>query len=65
MTGVRYLIAALLAIVGLIFVGQGLGYIGGSGMTGQPFWAIVGVILVGGGAYLAWTTRRATARRSS
>jgi hypothetical protein len=61
LTIVRYIVAALLAIVGLIFVGQGLGYIGGSGMSGQPFWAVVGAILVVGGAGLAWTTRRRSA----
>ena len=59
---VRYIVAALLALVGLIFIGQGLGYIGGSGMSNQPIWAVVGAVLVVGGAALAWTTRRAPAK---
>jgi len=58
----RYIFAALLALVGLIFIGQGLGYIGGSGMTGQPFWAVVGVVLLVVGAAFAWITYRAARR---
>jgi LPXTG-motif cell wall-anchored protein len=61
LTIVRYLIAALLAIVGLIWIGQGLGFIGGSGMSGQPIFALIGAVLVVAGAGLAWTTRRRSA----
>jgi hypothetical protein len=59
---VRYLIAVVLALVGLIFIGQGLGYIGGSGMTGQPFWAVVGAVLLVAGAGFAWVTYRSSPR---
>ena len=59
---VRYIVAGLLALVGLIFIGQGLGYIGGSGMSNQPIWAVIGAVLVVGGAALAWTTRREPAK---
>ena len=55
---VRYLIAAVLILVGLIFIGQGLGFIGGSGMTGVPFWAVVGAVLLVVGGVLAWLTWR-------
>lgn len=58
MRGVRVLIAALLILVGAVWIGQGLNLIRGSGMSGQPFWAVVGAVLVLGGAALAWTTRR-------
>jgi LPXTG-motif cell wall-anchored protein len=54
----RYALAALVAVVGLVFIGQGLGYIGGSGMTNQPFWAVVGAVMVVGAGVLAWSTRR-------
>jgi hypothetical protein len=37
-------LAALLALVGVIWVGQGLGYIHGSFMTGDPRWLRVGLI---------------------
>ncbi len=42
----RLVLAALFALVGLVWIGQGLGLIGGSVMTGSPFWAIVGAALL-------------------
>ena len=57
----RYIVAAVLAAVGLVWIGQGLGYIGGSGMSGQPIFAVIGAVLVVAGAALAWTTRRSSA----
>jgi hypothetical protein len=56
----RYLVAVVLAVVGAIFIGQGLGYIGGSRMTNDPFWAVVGaaMILVAIGlALMTWRGR--------
>lgn len=58
----NYVIAALMALVGVVFLGQGLGYIGGSGMTGSSFWAVVGGLLLIGAAALAWLTRRVANR---
>ncbi len=58
----RYLVAAVLVLVGLIFIGQGLGYIRGSGMTDQPVWAVVGAVLVVGGGAIALSTRRSAPR---
>ena len=49
----RWILAVILALVGLTFVGQGLGYIGGSGMTGSTFWAIVGATLIVAAAVIA------------
>jgi hypothetical protein len=45
----------LLMVVGLIWLGQGIGLIPGSFMTGSAFWATVGVaaIVVGG-----WISRQ-------
>ncbi len=57
-----YVIAVLMALVGVVFLGQGLGYIGGSSMTGSSFWAVVGVLLLIGAAVLAWRTRRVADR---
>jgi hypothetical protein len=54
----RWIVAALLALVGLTFIGQGLGYIGGSAMSGSSFWALVGVILVAVAGFIAWTAFR-------
>lgn len=42
----RLVLAALFALVGLVWIGQGIGAIGGSVMTGSPFWAIVGAVLL-------------------
>ncbi len=42
----RWIIAAVLALVGLAWIGQGLGFLPGSAMSGSLFWAVVGAILV-------------------
>jgi hypothetical protein len=54
----RWIAAVLLALVGLIFLGQGLGYIGGSAMTGSSFWAIIGAVLIVLAGAIAWTALR-------
>jgi hypothetical protein len=48
-------IAGLMVLVGALFTGQGLGWIGGSSMTGQDEWAIIGPVLAGLGVALAIT----------
>lgn len=48
---VRWPAIVALAAVGAVWLGQGMGVIGGSFMTGEPIWAIIGaVMLVGAGA---------------
>ena len=42
----RLLVAAVMFLVGLVWIGQGTGRIAGSAMTGVSFWAAVGVVLV-------------------
>lgn len=42
----RLVLAAVLALIGLLWLGQGLGFIAGSFMTGDPLWAAVGAVLV-------------------
>jgi hypothetical protein len=42
----RIAIAAVAGLVGLTFLLQGLGYLEGSVMTGDPFWAFVGAGLL-------------------
>lgn len=37
---------AFLFLLGTLWFGQGIGVVGGSGMTGQAFWAVVGAVLV-------------------
>ncbi len=55
----RSIVAAIAALVGLVWLGQGVGVIPGSFMTGSAFWAIAGVALLGGAAlYAAWPRLR-------
>jgi hypothetical protein len=35
----------VLDFVGSVWIAQGLNLLGGSPMTGEPFWAVVGVVL--------------------
>lgn len=42
----RLVVALILAVLGLVWIGQGTNMIGGSAMSGSNFWAITGVILV-------------------
>ncbi|MDQ4084998.1 MAG: hypothetical protein M3165_04195 [Actinomycetota bacterium] len=45
-------VGALLAVVGGLWTFQGLGFIGGSPMTGVAVWAVVGPLLAGFGVAL-------------
>ena len=54
------LVAGVLVLIGLVWIGQGSGIIGGSAMSGSTFWLAVGVVLVAAGLGLvgfAWTRR--------
>jgi hypothetical protein len=42
----RLIVAAVLLVVGLVWIGQGSGAIAGSAMSGTSFWAAAGVVLV-------------------
>jgi len=54
---------AVITVAGVIFALQGLGYIGGSVMTGVTFWAVAGpLIALAGIAVAAFGLRR---RRSA
>ena len=54
---------AVITVAGVIFALQGLGYIGGSVMTGVTFWAVAGpLIALAGIAIAAFGVRR---RRSA
>jgi len=54
----RLAIGLVLALVGGLWLGQGLGIIPGSFMSGSQFWAIAGVVALAAGIYLAWGARR-------
>ena len=47
----------LLVVVGALFLGQGVGWIGGSSMTGERQWAFIGGALIAVGAGLLFAAR--------
>lgn len=60
MRSVMVVAGALMVLVGLLFTGQGMGWIGGSAMTGVMLWAVVGPVLAlaGAGVLVAASRRR-------
>ena len=54
----RWIVAAVLALIGLVWIGQGSGVLPGSVMSGDPRWALIGAILVAVGIVVAWTAFR-------
>ena len=55
----RWIIAGVVAAVGLVWVGQGTSFLAGTGgMYGDSRWAIVGVALVVLGAAIGWSALR-------
>ena len=55
---VRRLIGALLALTGLVWIGQGTNLLQGSSMTGSTFWAVMGAVCLGVGVFLlGWPWR--------
>ena len=55
----RLITAASLVVLGLIWIGQGLGLLRGSGfMVDEPFWAAVGALFVVGGVLLGFSAWR-------
>ena len=58
MLWVRLILGIVLGLVGLVWLGQGLGFLPGSFMTGQLMWAVIGAVLVIIAAYLLWSASR-------
>ncbi len=60
------LVGAVLALVGIVWLLQGVGMLQGSVMTGQSFWAVVGAValLLGAGLIFLAIPRRGTATRA-
>lgn len=50
--------AVLMVLVGGLWTLQGLGYVGGSAMSGSQAWAIIGPLVAGLGVALALTVAR-------
>src|SRR5258708_5328169 len=45
-------LGVVLCLVGLVWIGQGVGWIGGSFMTGRAIWAVIGFVALFIGAIL-------------
>jgi hypothetical protein len=58
MARTRRLLVLILALVGFVWIGQGIGLIPGSFMTGQAMWAFFGGALLVAAAVLWVTDRR-------
>jgi hypothetical protein len=58
MRGTRVALAIVLLLVGLVWLGQGLGLLPGTVMSGSGFWAAVGGALALGGGLLLVVERR-------
>jgi hypothetical protein len=55
----RFVVAAIAALVGLVWVLQGVGVLPGSFMTGDMLWAWIGLGLIGVAVvYAAWPRLR-------
>jgi hypothetical protein len=56
----RLLLAAAVALAGLVWMLQGLGILtaGRSFMIGDPKWTVIGVVFIVAGAALGWRSRR-------
>jgi hypothetical protein len=64
MRTVLTIVAAVLIVFGTVFTLQGIGLLGGSAMTGDRTWAVIGPILVVIGLLLAlWAMRRGARSR--
>jgi hypothetical protein len=56
-------LGVLLTVAGVVWALQGLGYIGGSSMSGKSFWAIVGPLVAALGVSLLYVTFRGPQKR--
>jgi hypothetical protein len=56
-------VGTLLFVAGVVWLLQGLGYVGGSAMTGVTLWAVVGPVVAVAGLVLAALGLRARSRR--
>ena len=55
----RVVIGVVLCLVGALWFGQGVGWVGGSFMSGQAVWAVIGVIAILFGITLLRGAKRA------
>jgi hypothetical protein len=42
----RAVVAVVMLVIGVVWIGQGVGLIGGSFMTGEAVWAVIGAVVI-------------------
>jgi hypothetical protein len=42
----RRVLGALLCVVGAVWIGQGVGVVKGSFMSGEAIWAVIGIVVI-------------------
>jgi len=55
---IRLVIGTLLCLIGILWLGQGVGLVGGSFMTGEAIWAVIGAVALLFGVAMLWGARR-------
>jgi LPXTG-motif cell wall-anchored protein len=58
MKKIAMILAVLIALIGMVWFGQGIGVIHGSVMTDDSKWAIIGAIMIVVAAGIFWFARR-------
>jgi hypothetical protein len=58
MSSARGALATVLALVGVVWIGQGIGVIPGSFMTSDIRWAVAGAVLLAVAFAVVWSGRR-------
>jgi len=58
----QWVVGGAICLLGALWIGQGVGWIGGSFMTGQAIWAVIGAVLVVLGVALFRAPRRRAGR---
>jgi hypothetical protein len=53
----------LLTVLGVVWALQGLGYVGGSSMSGEQIWAVIGPVVAAFGVALLYVTFRGPQKR--
>lgn len=64
MTWARGLGSVILLLLGVIWIGQGLNLLRGSGMSGHSVFAVIGLVVAIAGAWLLWSLTGAGRRAS-
>jgi len=55
----RWIIAAVMVVIGAAWLGQGLGLFPGTGfMDGDTTWVVIGALLIAAGIAVGWTALR-------